>query len=321
MTNIKGNSNQKTIVVVGSINCDQTAYLERFPKINQTIFAKSSTLSLGGKGLNQAIAAAKLGGNVSMISCIGNDVFGEMATAHLHRNKINHEHIRVTDKVGTGSATIYVTNEGENMIAVTPGANAELSPKNIEENCNLIAGADVLIVQLEVPIETVKAAMHVAVEANITTILNPAPTSENITDLIKLSTVITPNETEVEDLVGIYPENEERAALAALKLKELGARVIIITMGEEGYYISSEKLEKLVPSFPVNVIDPTGAGDVFNGALAAALTKKLDVEQSAQFASAAAALSVTQRTAQDSAPTWDQTKEFLHSNNIELIKC
>ena len=321
MTTIKADNNQKKIVVVGSINCDQTAYLERFPKINQTVFAKSSTLSLGGKGLNQAVAAATLGGNVSMISCMGDDVFGGIVATQLRRNQINQENIRLTEKVGTGSATIYVTEKGENMIAVTPGANAELSPRDIEEKYSVISDADILIVQLEVPIETVKMAMRVAAEAKIITILNPAPMLENITDLLKLSTIITPNETEVEALVGIYPENEETAGLAVLKLKEQGAGVIIITMGDKGYYISSEKLEKLVPSLPVNVIDPTGAGDVFNGALATALTNELDLEQSAQFASAAAALSVTKRTAQDSAPTWDQTIEFLRSNNIELIKC
>tara|TARA_B110000459_G_C16498439_1_gene442233 strand:+ start:70 stop:1035 length:966 start_codon:yes stop_codon:yes gene_type:complete len=321
MTTIKASNNQKKIVVVGSINCDQTAYLERFPKINQTVFAKKSSLSVGGKGLNQAVSAASLGGNVSMVSCIGNDVFGEMATVHLQRNQINQEHIRITENVSTGSATIYVTEEGENMIAVTSGANNELSPIDIEEKYSVIADADVLIVQLEVPIETVKMALQVATEAKITTILNPAPMSKNITDLIKLSTVITPNETEVEALVGIYPKNEEMAALAALKLNEYGAREIIITMGDKGYYISSEKIKKLFPSFPVDVIDPTGAGDVFNGALAVALANEFSLEKSAQFASAAAALSVTKRTAQGSAPSWAQTIEFLRLNKIEFITC
>jgi len=319
MMNTNSNKNQPNIVVVGSINCDQTAYLKNFPKINETVFANNSQLSLGGKGLNQATAAARLGGKVTMISCVGNDVFGDLAKTYLEENQINQEYIKVSDDIGTGTATIYVTDSGENMIAVTAGANACLSPEYIREHADVIRAADILIVQLELPLNTVKEALTIAADANVFTVLNPAPASDKIIDLLELSAVITPNETEVEILTGIYPDNESTAKLAVVELKKMGAKIVIITMGDKGYYLSTGKTDTFVPSLPVIAVDPTGAGDVFNGAFSTAIANGLKIENCAQFASAAAALSVTKKTAQDAAPTRQQTEDFLKLNKIEIV--
>ena len=261
---------QKNIVVVGSINCDQTSFLTQFPKVNQTIFAKSSSLSVGGKGLNQAIAAAKAGANVSMFACVGNDVFGQMAKSYLTENNIDISYLKEISETATGTANIFVNENSENMIAVSKGANACLLPEDIEKNASIIEQADLLIVQLEVPKETVLKALLIAKASDVTTIFNPAPAISSIEELIKLSTIITPNETEVEEIVGIYPDDEATCLEAVIKLRKLGATDVIITLGSKGFYISNGNDEKLVPAISVDAIDPTGAGDVFNGVLGVA---------------------------------------------------
>ncbi|MEZ5756867.1 MAG: ribokinase [Emcibacteraceae bacterium] len=321
MTNFKTSDTQKKIVVVGSINCDQIAYLEQFPKPNQTINAKHAALSVGGKGLNQAVSAAHAGADVSMIGSIGDDLFGKMALKQLKASGIDISAIKTTPEQGTGTATIFVTENSENMIAVAAGANASLSPEDIIVHKAIIENSDALIVQLETPLETVREALKIAVNAGVMTILNPAPAVKVIGDLLKLSTVLTPNETEVEELVGIYPKDDKTCADAVKNLRKLGASNIIITLGDKGVYCACSGEEILVPAPQVKAIDPTGAGDVFNGVLAVALSTGFGYSESARIASAAATLSVTRKGAANAAPGWTEVESFLKENNQEANKC
>lgn len=294
-----------------------TAYLENFPGENQTVMAKHSALTIGGKGLNQAVAAARAGGQVTLIGCIGDDVFGGMAQEYLKKNKVDTSCLKKVKGVATGTANILVTDDGDNMIAVAPGANASLSPEDIMGHKELIQSSDILIVQLEVSSETVRTALELAAEGGVATILNPAPALKSAAGLVALADIITPNETETRDIVGVYPCDSETAGIAAGKLREAGAKNIIITMGEGGYFYAADGRESHVPSFKVDVLDPTGAGDVFNGVLAVALCRGNDPARAAQYAAAAGALSVMKAAAEGAAPTWQEIEEFLQQNIAE----
>ena len=304
----------KRITVVGSINSDITAYLSKFPEKNQTILANNSTLTIGGKGLNQAVAAAQAGGKVNMIASVGSDVFGELALKYLEDNLVDTSGIRIVEGVATGTANIMVTEEGDNMIVVAAGANACLTTDDILKNKEVIQTSDILIVQLEVPSEAVVTALILAEEAGVTSILNPAPALKTAGDILALAEIITPNETEVEEIVGLYPRDAETAQKAVGKLRNKGAKNIIITMGDAGYFYAIGEEEGYVSSFEVEALDPTGAGDVFNGVLAVALADGKDFFISAQYASAAGALSVMKATAEGSAPSWMEIERFLQEN-------
>jgi len=304
----------KRIAVVGSINSDITAYLSKFPEKNQTILANNSTLTIGGKGLNQAVAAAQAGGKVSMIASVGSDIFGELALKYLEDNLVDTSSIKIVEGVATGTANIMVTEDGDNMIAVASGANACLTSNDILKNKEVIQASDILIVQLEVPKEAVAAALILAKEAGVTSILNPAPALKTAGDLLALSEIITPNETEVEEIVGLYPRDAETARKAVVKLRNKGAKNIIITMGDAGYFYAIGEEDGYVSSFEVEALDPTGAGDVFNGVLAVALAGGKDLFRSAQYASAAGALSVTKAAAEGAAPSWMEIERFLQEN-------
>ena len=314
MQTIKPKHNGKKITVVGSINSDMTSYISNFPASNQTILAQRSALTIGGKGLNQAVAAAQAGGSVHMIACVGRDVLGDMALRYLEKNQVNTACIKKVEGIATGTANIMVTEKGDNMIAVAAGANSCLLADDILRHKEVIQSSDILIVQLEVPYEAVAAALKIAAEAGVTSILNPAPALEMAGDLLALADIITPNETEVEELVGIYPRDAEAAGQAVEKLRQRGAKNIIITMGEAGYFYAIDEKESFVSSFEVDMVDPTGAGDVFNGVLAVALAREEGPLRSAQYASAAGALSVMKAAAEGAAPSWAEIEGFLEEN-------
>lgn len=306
------------ITVVGSINCDVIAFINRFPNQNQTVLAEKSMVAIGGKGLNQAAAAARAGGKTFMIGKVGDDVFGVKALDYLEQLNVDTTAIKIEPNTETGTANIFVTNDGHNMIAVAPGANGNMTPSDVSSYHKLICGSKVVVVQLELPIETVKRALQIARDANVMTILNPAPARPNIEELLALANIITPNETEVEELTGIYPTNEETARKACNKLRQMGAREIIITMGKNGHYLSTDGYEALVPPIPVQVVDPTGAGDVFNGVLARMLACGMTLIASAEMASAAATLSVTREGAEGTAPELNEINDFIAQNNKKM---
>lgn len=312
MTQKKHLENQgKYITIVGSINADITTYVRDFPARNQTILARTASLTVGGKGLNQAVAARTAGAQINFIAAIGNDAFGEMAQNYLTENKINTAYIKTMEGITTGTASIMVSEKGDNMIVVATGANDHLSPNDIIAHKAVIQSGTIVIVQLEIPLETVRATLVAAGEAGVTTILNPAPASPAARKLLQLADFITPNETETDEIVGIYPKDAKSAQTACEKLRRYGSQNIIITMGEKGYYIAVDGKESLENPFQVDAVDPTGAGDVFNGILAAALARGMEAFPSARYAAAAAALSVMKPGAQEAAPSWTEIEEFI----------
>jgi ribokinase len=312
-------SNSK-ITVIGSINCDFTSFLDDFPVTNQTTHANSFAFNVGGKGLNQAVAAARFGAQVSFVGCIGGDSFGNDALKYLNKHSVDTTHVYTLDEETTGTAGIYVSSKGDNMIAVTPGANACLTENHVQQAKELIASSDVILVQLEIPYDTVKAALSLARLSSTRTILNPAPMTACASDLIALTDIVTPNETEMATLCGL-DLNQSRAEgeFEHFSIKEMsnellakGVSTVVTTLGAEGCYIVTNDSSKHVPSHPVRVLDPTGAGDVFNGVLAVAIAEGGSLFDAAQIAVAAAALSVEKETVCDAAPTRVEVEKLLN---------
>ena len=300
------------ITIVGSSNTDMIIQVPRIPKPGETILGGVFNTAAGGKGANQAVAAARAGGKVTFVARVGNDMFGEQAVEGFKRDNINVDYIITDPDAPSGVAEIFVAEDGENSIAVASGANARLSPEDVSAAEKAIANADVLVMQLESPLETVKAAAKLAQEHGVTVILNPAPAQQLPDDLLKNISILTPNESEAELLSGIFVKDEKTAELAANALRARGVEIVIITMGASGVYIASDELSGVQYGFKVNPVDTTAAGDVFNGALAVGLAQGQSLKDAVQFAQAAAALSVTKLGAQPSAPTAQQIREFLN---------
>ncbi|NQT27916.1 ribokinase, partial [candidate division KSB1 bacterium] len=290
------------ITVVGSSNTDMIIQVPRIPRPGETILGGSFSIAPGGKGANQAVAAARAGGDVTFIAKVGNDMFGTQAIQGFKEDGIHVQHIGIDDESSSGVALIFVGDDGENSIGVASGANANLTPANVESASDIIKDCDVLIMQLETPLETVQKAAEIASMNNVPVILNPAPAQPLSDELLGRISILTPNESEAELLTGIIVTDEQSARDAACKLRDRGVNTVIVTMGAAGAYVQSDKVDGLVPSFQVDPVDTTAAGDVFNGSLAVALTEKSSLEEAVQFANAAAALSVTKLGAQPSAP-------------------
>lgn len=302
------------IVVAGSSNTDMIIKAPRIPKPGETILGGEFATAAGGKGANQAVAAARAGGNVTFIACVGDDMFGKQALSSFQTDKINIEYIKIVKDVPSGVALIFVDEKGENSIAVAPGANAKLTPQDIHKATSAFKNADVFVAQLEIPIETVKEAIMLAHKMNIPTILNPAPAQPLSDELLKHVSIITPNTSETELLTGIHVDSEQSAKKAANFLMAKGIKTVLITMGTKGSFIATHDFNVMVPSFKVKAVDTTAAGDVYNGAFAVALAKGKELPDAVTFASAAAALSVTKLGAQPSAPYEKEIMDFLQKH-------
>jgi ribokinase len=293
----------KRVLVVGSSNTDMIIRVPRIPRPGETILGGEFTMAGGGKGANQAVAAARAGGRVTLVARVGDDVFGERALAGFKADGIDTRFVLRTSGAASGVALIDVDDRGENSISVASGANALLSAADVENAAEAFAAADIVLVQLESPIETVEAAVRKAGEKGVPVILNPAPARPLDEDLLSLVSVLTPNESEAELLSGIAVRDADGVQRAAARLRARGAARVVVTLGERGAYASSPEFEGLVPAFKVDPVDTTAAGDVFNGALAVALAEKRTLRDALSFAQAAAAISVTCPGAQPSAPT------------------
>ncbi len=299
------------IVVVGSSNTDMIVKVPRIPKPGETILGGKFSTAAGGKGANQAVAAARAGGDVTFIARVGDDMFGQQAYSGFKEDQINVGYVK-TDKVEpSGVALIFVDEKGENSIAVASGANAALSPEDVNEAAELIQSADILLMQLETPLETVRRAAEIAKEAGVKVILNPAPAMKLDDSFLSNLTIITPNESEAELLTGISVTDVESAERAAIALLERGLEVVIITLGSKGALIKKKKKKHLIAGFKVDAVDATAAGDVFNGSLAVAIAEGKSQEDAVRFANAAAALSVTKLGAQPSIPKRDEIERLL----------
>jgi ribokinase len=304
----------KKILVVGSSNTDMIIRVPRIPRPGETVLGGEFSMAPGGKGANQAVAAARAGGRVTLLARVGDDVFGERAIRNFETDGIDIRFIMRDGRAASGVALINVGPDGENSISVASGANALLSPDDVLRAEQAFTVADIVLMQLETPIETVQAAAEMASIRGIPAVLNPAPARPLDDKLLRSVTVLTPNESEAELLTGVRVASEAEAKKAAAQLRRRGPRLVIITRGKRGCYVAGDDFEGGVPAFKVRPIDTTAAGDVFNGALAVALAEEKLLREAVRFASAAAALSVTKLGAQPSAPTRREIEEFLGLN-------
>jgi ribokinase len=302
----------KKIVVVGSSNTDMTIRLSHLPIPGETELGGDFSMAAGGKGANQAVGAARAGGSVTLVARVGDDMFGKKALAGYAKDHINTDFVFRDAKAESGVALIFVGKKsGENCIAVASGANSLLSPADVKKARKAIADARMLILQLETPLETVEIAAEIASKANVRIILNPAPAQELSDKLFKQISIFTPNQIEAEFYTGIKVNTTADAAKAADILLAKGIETVIITLGSRGSYVANKDIKKRVPSFKVKPIDTTGAGDIYNGALAVALAKGKSILEAARYANAAGAISSTKLGAQPSAPTRKEIKSFL----------
>jgi ribokinase len=304
----------KSIVVIGSSNTDLIIRVPRIPRAGETLLGGEFMSAAGGKGANQAVGAARSGGKVAFIARVGSDAFGDRAITELRRDGIDVRRVFRDRRTASGVALIFVARDGENSIAVAGGANAKLSPADVTKAAGVIRSAALLLAQLETPLASVSAAALVAVKAGVPVILNPAPARPLPNRLLKLISILTPNETEAELLTGVKVTDEAAAARACGKLRARGVRTVILTLGARGAYLADVSGQFLVPGFRVKAVDSTAAGDIFNGALSVALAERKTLSEAVRFANAAAALSVTKLGAQPSAPTRVEIERFLLAN-------
>ncbi|MGA2443860.1 MAG: ribokinase [Opitutaceae bacterium] len=302
---------KNSIVVVGSSNTDMIVQMARLPKPGETIMGDEFSTAAGGKGANQAVGAARAGGHVAFVARVGQDMFGSQAVDSLVRDGIDVSYVVKDRAAPSGVALIFVGKDGENSIAVAPGANSRLSSADVKKAKKAFVGARFLLMQLEIPLETVQTAAQLATKAGVRVILNPAPARSLPNKLFKHISILTPNETETEVLTGIKVKNVTDAAKAAVRFMAKGVQTVIITLGRRGAFVATKEGKQLVPGFKVRSVDTTAAGDIFNGALAAALGEDKPLLEAVRFANAAAAISVTRLGAQPSAPDRKEIESFL----------
>jgi ribokinase len=290
------------IIVVGSSNTDMVIKSKRLPVPGETILGGTFLMNAGGKGANQAVAAARLGGKVIFVAKTGNDLFGNEAIQLFKKEGIDVSFAVKDNENPSGVALINVDEKGENCIVVAPGSNGSLSANDLAADLFETEKADLFLLQLEIPLETVAFVSKKAFSGGHKVILNPAPACILQNDLLSSIYLITPNETEAEILTGIKVHDIASAENAAKKIQSKGVKNVIITMGAMGSFVLSGSTSKMIPVKPVKAIDTTAAGDIFNGALAVAISEGKGLEEAAVFANKAASLSVTRMGAQASAP-------------------
>lgn len=301
------------VLVIGSFNVDLTGRTPRFPQPKETIMGSTFQMGPGGKGFNQGVSCHKAGGDMMMVAKVGNDAFQNILINTMTDLNMNQDYIFKCD-TSTGCALILVDEKGENEIVVLPGANNEFTKEDIDSLEPLIKDAKYVLLQLEINQDANEQIMDLCVKHDTKVIVNTAPCNPITDEFLSKAYMVTPNEIEAEQLTGIKVIDFESASKAANVLKNKGVPNIVITMGSQGAFISSNHIEKMVPAFKVNAIDTTGAGDAFNGGLVAALSKGKDIFEAATFASALAALSVQKHGATTSMPTLEEINQFLEEH-------
>lgn len=292
------------IVVVGSSNIDMVVKTDRIPGAGETLLGGDFVMVPGGKGANQAVCAAKLGADVKLVARVGEDVFGDTSLHNFESVGIDTRFVVRDAGYPSGVALITVDERGRNAIVVAPGANYALSPNDVENARDAIAEADAVVLQLEIPAETVEYTVELARSLGTPVVLNPAPIRPMSGDILSKVDVLTPNEYEAAGLLGRMGESvEDDPEGAAQKLISMGARCVVITLGEKGAYIAGENVSEYIEPKKVSAVDTTAAGDAFTGALACGLAEGMELPEAARFATRVAALSVTKMGAQPSMPS------------------
>jgi ribokinase len=309
---------QKPIVVVGSVNLDLVVGADRIPQVGETIIGKSFNTFYGGKGANQAVAAAKLGHPVAIVGNVGSDTFGTPLRAGLKDAGVDTTYLSTVEGP-SGVALITIGSSGENNIVVVPGANGHLTTKLLEKAVPLLERAGFLLAQLEIPLETVEYLAQFAERHNIPLMLDPAPARELPATLLRSVTWITPNESETQEMLKILLKNgDQDYEAAADNLLGCGVQNVLLKLGSRGCIIAQRNLPKeRVSAFSVDVVDTTAAGDAFNAGFAVALLRGSTVARSAAFASAVAAISVTRPGAQPSMPSGPEVEAFLRTHGTK----
>jgi ribokinase len=294
--------NGKKILIAGSSNTDMVIKTHNFPAPGETILGGRFLMNAGGKGANQAVAAARLGGMVTFVGKIGDDIFGKQAVQQLEDEGINIDFIAVDPENPSGVALITVDKKGENSIVVAPGSNGTLSPADFDKAIAELEDSEFVLMQLEIPIPTVEHIALLAAKKLKKVILNPAPAAVLSDELLQNLFIITPNETEAELLTGVKVTDMQSALKAASVLNEKGVEIVIITMGSAGAFLLKDGKSEIISAPKVEAVDTTAAGDTFNGALVVALSEGKTIQESIAFANKAASISVTRIGAQSSVP-------------------
>ena len=302
------------VTVVGSYNTDLVVRSPRMPEKGETILGGPFFSGPGGKGANQAVAAARLGAEVRMVVKLGKDQFGDLAVVNLQKEEISLDYVFRTDESHTGVAFIIVDDTGENLIVVASGTNNLLTPADIDQARRAIVDADVVLFQLESPIETVQYAVKLAHEASVTILLNPAPGRSLDSDILSMVDILTPNQTEAEIITGLPISSSKQAKAAAEALLTCGVNIAILTLGADGALLATREGMQVIPAYQVKVVDTTGAGDAFNGALAVAVAEGRSLVDAVTFANAAAALQVTKVGTAPAMPTRNEVEVFVNKS-------
>lgn len=302
----------KKILVIGSLNLDMTVQVDHTPVVGETILSNKMEMNAGGKGANQACALGKLGADVTMLGAVGRDMYADIQLDSLNQAGVNTSRVIVKNDVSTGIALITVNSDGDNSIIVVSGANATLSKRDIDNNLDVIEESDIIIFQLEVPLETVCYAAELAKKMGKMVILDPAPVPKDFPDeLYHYVDIIKPNETELGMLTGIKdPEEHLKKAVDCLRKK--GGKDVIVTLGEKGVYLDDKTSgAERIPAIKVQAVDTTAAGDSFTAALAIKLAEGRGLREAAIFANYVSAIVVTRKGAQSSIPNLEEVKRYI----------
>jgi len=306
--------NARRVLVVGSANVDFTVAASRLPGVGETVSGGTLLVNHGGKGANQAVAARRLGAEVRFVACVGDDASGRDIRAALQAEGVGVDGVMVTREAATGTALIVVDGQGRNQIVVAPGANWRLSAEHVRSRAEDFDWAQVVLCQLETPLDTLDVALGAARRRGLVTVLNPAPVRDGISDDVwRRVDYLTPNEGEAARLSGVPVEDVRSAGAAARVLRERGVGTVIVTLGVQGSIACTAGGDVRTEAFPVNAVDTTAAGDSFNGALGTALAAGDALPDALRFASAAAALACTRRGAQPSLPTRAEVDRLLRA--------
>ncbi len=299
------------IVVIGSINMDIVIHAQRMPREGETVIGSDLRFFPGGKGANQAVAAARLGAETHMVGRVGKDSFGETLKSQLVGNGVNCDHIIVDEKAASGTALIVINPGGNNSILVAPGASQNILPKDVDAAADLIRQAAAVLMQFEIPLETVEYAAEMARAYGVLTILDAGPAKKCSPELLRKVDVLSPNETEAEALVGLPIRDLPSAETATTRFMEMGVQTLVLKLGEKGCLIATREGVTHYPALAVSPVDTTAAGDAFTAALGVELARGEPFDRVARFANAAGALSTLKPGAQPSMPTREEVLDFL----------